>query len=124
MDLQNFNSNLCFLNEISKGNKKEKLIEHQTYHSAKSIISEQFGAVANYEVKRLDNETIRRIKESIYILDFTLPLPPLNGGGDNDFDTSDDALQQYSANIDLGINPNVDVDQAVKSGMLKGGKHT
>ena len=115
----------CLLNhEISKGNKKEKLIEHQTYHSAKSIISEQFGAVANYEVKRLDNETIRRIKESIYILDFTLPLPPLNGGGDNDFDTSDDALQQYSANIDLGINPNVDVDQAVKSGMLKGGKHT
>ena len=115
----------CLLNhEISKGNKKERLIEHQTHHSAKSIIYEQFGAVANYEVKRLDNETIRRIKESIYILDFTLPLPPLKGGGDNDYDTSDDALQQYSVNIDLGIDPNADVEQAVKSGVLSEGKHT
>ncbi len=115
----------CLLSrEIPKGDKKEKLIEHQTHHSAKSIICEQFGVVPNYDIKRLDNETIRRIKESIYILDFTLPLPPLKGGGDNDHDTTDDALQQYSANIDLGIDPNADVDQAVKSGMLRGGKHT
>lgn len=114
------------LNYIPKG-KNKPLIEYQTNQSAQQIMVEQFGVNAINNLKRLISKSptdIKRLKESIYILDWTAPLPPMYGGGDTDYDMSDEALQRYSANIDLGIEHDANVEQAVKSGVLRKGKHT
>lgn len=115
----------CLLKyEIPKGMGKEKLIVYQTHHSARSIVEGQFKVTANSIKKRLSPVDWARIKESIYILDYTLDLPRKKGGDDEDYDLSDETLQLYSANIDLGIKPFADVEQAVKSGKLRPGNHT
>lgn len=103
--------------------KKETLIEVQTKQSAPLIMSEQFGVNAINNLKRLSPSDIKRMQESIYILDWTVPLPLMSGGGDTDYDVSDETLQLCSTNIDLGIDQNADVEQAVKSGVLRKGKH-
>lgn len=103
--------------------KKKTLIEGQTKQSAPQIMLEQFGVNAINNLKRLSPTDIKRIKESIYILDWNAPLPLKQGGGDTDYDLSDTAIQLLSANIDLGIDMDADVDQAVKSGVLRKGKH-
>ena len=103
--------------------KKKTLIEGQTKQSAPQIMMEQFGVNAINNLKRLSPTDIKRIKESIYILDWNAPLPLKQGGGDTDYDLSDTAIQLLSANIDLGIDMDADVDQAVKSGVLRKGKH-
>lgn len=104
--------------------KKETLIEGQTKQSAPQIMMEQFGVNAINNLKRLSPTDIKRIKESIYILDWNAPLPLKQGGGDTDYDLSDTALQLCSTNIDLGIDWDAEVEQAVKSGVLRKGKHT
>ncbi len=104
--------------------KKETLIEVQTKQSAPQIMLEQFGVNAINNLKRLSPTDIKRLKESIYILDWNAPLPLKQGGGDTNYDLSDTALQLYSAYIDLGINQDADVEQAIKSGVLRKGKHT
>ena len=104
--------------------KKKTLIEGQTKQSAPQIMLEQFGVNAINNLKRLSETDIKRIKESIYILDWTVPLPQMPGGGDTDYDLSDTAIQLLSANIDLGIDQDADVEHAVKSGVLRKGKHT
>ena len=85
---------------------------------------EQFGANAINNLKRLSPTDIKRLKESIYILDWNAPLPLIPGGSDTDYDLRDETLQLCSANIDLGIEQDADVEQAVKSGVLRKGKHT
>lgn len=75
-------------------------------------------------LKRLSETDIKRIKESIYILDWNAPLPLKRGGDDTDYDLSDTALQLRSVNINLGIDQYADVEQAIKSGVLRKGKHT
>lgn len=104
--------------------KEETLIEGQTKQSAPQIMLEQFGVNAINNLKRLSPTDIKRIKESIYILDWNAPLPLMPDGGDTDYDLRDETLQLYSANIDLGIEQDADVEQAVKSGVLRKGKHT
>jgi len=109
----------------SNGNKQTLLIIEQKKQSASKLVTEQFNATPNFNIKeRLSPTDIARIKESIYILDYTRPIPNRPGGSDNDFDESDTTLYQLSRNIDLGISPNADVEQAIKSGVLKEGKHT
>ena len=109
---------------ISDGKKKKNLIEHQKHQSPKQIIEAHFDANAAYDYKRLSDTDVKRIKESIYILDWSIPLQPISGGGDTDYDLRDEHLQMCSANIDLGIGQDEDVEQAVKSGVLRKGKHT
>jgi hypothetical protein len=104
--------------------KDETLIEGQTKQSAPQIMMEQFGANAINNLKRLSPTDIKRLKESIYILDWNAPLPLIPGGSDTDYDLRDETLQLCSANIDLGIEQDADVEQAVKSGVLRKGKHT
>lgn len=105
-------------------NRKELLIEKQTNQSASRLLKEQFGITSSPVTSRLTPEDIKRIKESIYILDYNNPLPLKPGGGDNDYYESDEAIQLLSNNIDLGIDEHADVEQAVMSGDLHIGKHT
>lgn len=110
---------------IPDGKKKKKLlIEKQTRQSAPQLIRSHFDANATYDKKRLSDTDIKRIKESIYILDWTTPLPQISGGYDTDYDMSDTAIQQFSDNVDLGIDLEADVEEAVMSGELRIGKHT
>lgn len=100
-------------------NEWDYLIEHQTNQSASKLVREQFNATPNFDIKRLTSTDIARIKESIYILDYNAMLPPLTGGGDNDYDKSDNAIQQFSSNLELGIAADADVEQATKSQVLR-----
>lgn len=104
--------------------KKKTLIENQTKQSAPQIMLEQFMVKPINNLKRLSETDIKRIKESIYILDWNAPLPLKLGGDDTDYDLSDTALQLRSVNINLGIDQYADVEQAIKSGVLRKGKHT
>lgn len=110
--------------------KKGFLIEPQTYLSATRLLNEQFGITSSPVVSRVynkdnkDNEDIKRIKESIYILDYNCTLPIKAGGSDNDEDLRDEILQQFSNEIDLGLDPNVDIEDAIKSGVLHSRNHT
>lgn len=72
---------------------KKKLITEQTGQSATSLVREQFGKSANFDEKRLKDEDRLRIAATVYLLDIINPLPFRKGGGDDDFDTSDAALQ-------------------------------
>ena len=72
---------------------KKKIITEQTGQSATSLVREQFGKTANFDEKRLKDEDWLRIKATVYLLDIFNPLPFREGGGDDDFDTSDAALQ-------------------------------
>ena len=111
--------------EIPDGKKKKKLlIEKQTSQSAPQLIKAHFDANPAYDNKRLNDTDIKRIKESIYILDWTAPLPLMPDGSDTDYDKSDIAIQQFSDKIDLGIDLEADVEEAVMSGELRIGKHT
>ena len=110
--------------------KKELLIEGQTCLSPTRLLREQFGITSSPVVARVynkdnkDNEDIKKIKESIYILDYNSVIPTMPGGRDNDEDLRDDTLQQCSNNIDLGLDPNVDIKDAIMSGVLHSGNHT
>lgn len=116
----------CLLQyEIIDGKKKKKLlIEKQTSQSAPQLIRAHFDANAAYDYTRLSEIDIKRIKESIYILDWTAPLPIMPDGDDTDYDESDIAIQRFSDNIDLGVDLKADVEEAVISGELRMGKHT
>ena len=72
---------------------KKKIITEQTGQSATSLVREQFGKSASFDEKRLKDEDRLRIKATVYLLDIFNPLPLRNGGGDDDFDTSDAVLQ-------------------------------
>lgn len=115
----------CLLKyKIPDGKIKVFLIKKQTGQSAPQIIRAHFDAKVAYDYTRLNPTDFKRIQESIYLLDWTVPLPLKPGGSDTDYDLSDETLQLYSANIDLGIEQNADVEQAVMSGELRIGKHT
>ena len=72
---------------------KQKIITEQTGQSATSLVREQFGKSASFDEKRLKDEDWLRIAATVYLLDIINPLPLRRGGGDDDFDTSDAALQ-------------------------------
>lgn len=53
---------------------KQSYIERQTGCSAKSLVTEQFGKTPNSDMKRLDDDDIRKIKLILIILDINNPL--------------------------------------------------
>lgn len=53
---------------------KQSYIEKQTGCSAKSLVTEQFGKTPNSDMKRLDDDNIRKIKLVLIILDINNPL--------------------------------------------------
>ena len=53
---------------------KQSYIERQTGCSAKSLVTEQFGKTPNSDMKRLDDDNIRKIKLVLIILDINNPL--------------------------------------------------
>ena len=71
----------------------ENLIRTQTGQSATSMVKEQFGLTPNFDEKRLTDDDKFKIHLTIYLLDPGNPLPQRKGGGDEDDDTSDAALQ-------------------------------
>lgn len=71
----------------------ENLIGRQTGQSATSMVKEQFGLTPNFDESRLTEDDKFKIKQTIYLLDTDNPLPLRSGGGDEDYDTSDAALQ-------------------------------
>ncbi len=73
---------------------KQKYITKQTGQSATSIVKEQFGLTPNFDQTRLSQDEHNHIAITIYLLDINNPLPQLKNGGDNEFDTSDQALQE------------------------------
>lgn len=103
---------------------KELLIKKQIYLSSSRLLREQFGITSSPVVKRLNEEDFKRIKESIYILDYNRTLPIKQGGSDDDIDLRDEIIQRFSNNIDLGVDSNVDIEDAIKSGELHSGNRT
>lgn len=78
---------------------KKIIITEQKGQSATSLVREQFGKTANFDEKRLKDEDRLRIEATIYLLDIINPLPLRNGSGDDDFDTSDAALQSVLSGL-------------------------
>lgn len=120
--MQFFQYLLVYKTNISS-HKKELLMEKQTSLSPTRLLREQFGITSSPVVGRVNEEDFKRIKESIYILDYHYTLPIKPGGSDDDYDLRDESIQQMSNNIDLGVYSNADVEQAVKSGELRTGNH-
>ncbi len=72
---------------------KQSYIEEQIKQSASSMVRELFGMTPNFDRKRLDNDNKFQIKATLYILNISNPLPLRKGGGDDDYETTDAAIQ-------------------------------
>lgn len=75
----------------------ENMIEKQTGQSATSMVELQFGLTANFDQTRLTEDDLFKIQLTIYLLDPENPLPIRKGGGDDDYDLSDAAMQEVLA---------------------------
>lgn len=73
---------------------KKRIITKQIGQSVSSLVKEQFGKTANFDKTRLTDDDKLKIQATIYLLDINNPLPLRKEEGDNDFDTSDAALQE------------------------------
>lgn len=71
----------------------QSYIEGQKRQSASSMVREQFGLTPNFDRNRLADEDVTRIDVTAYLLDIDNPLPLVRGGGDEDYDLRDAALQ-------------------------------
>ena len=72
---------------------KQSYITKQIRQSASSMVRKQFGLSPSFDYKRLVDEDKFRIEVTVYILNINNPLPLRTGGDDNDYETTDAALQ-------------------------------
>lgn len=72
---------------------KQPYITEQKRQSASSMVKAQFGLTPNFDIKRLAKDDDFKIDATIYLLNFDNPLPIRKGGDDDDYDTTDAALQ-------------------------------
>ena len=78
---------------------KQTYIERQTGCSAKSLVEQQFGKTPNFDKKRLAKDDDFKIDVTIYLLNIDNPLPIRKGGDDDDYDTTDAALQEVLSGL-------------------------
>lgn len=72
---------------------KQPYIGEQKKQSATSMVGEQFAMTANSDKKRLTDDDKFRIWATVFLLDINNPLPLRENGGDDDYETTDAALQ-------------------------------
>ena len=72
---------------------EQPYIAEQKRQSASSMVREQFGLTPNFDASRLDDDDKFRIDVTIYLLNINNPLPLRKGGDDDDYVTTDAALQ-------------------------------
>lgn len=72
---------------------KQHYIAKQTRQSPSSMVKEQFGLTPNFDQSRLVDDYTFRIDATTFLLDISNPLPLRKGGGDDENDTTDAALQ-------------------------------
>ena len=72
---------------------KQSYIGEQKKQSATSMVGEQFAMTANSDKKRLTDDDKFRIWATVFLLDINNPLPLRENGGDDDYETTDAALQ-------------------------------
>jgi hypothetical protein len=72
---------------------KQPYITEQKRQSASSMVKAQFGLTPNFDIKRLAKDDDFKIDATIYLLNIDNPLPIRKGGDDDDYDTTDAALQ-------------------------------
>lgn len=73
---------------------KQSYITKQTRQSASSMVKEQFGLTPNFDQSRLADDDKLKIYMTVYLLNIHNPLPQRKGGEDDDYDTTDAALQE------------------------------
>ena len=89
-----WNANSTILSILLRELLKQSYIDKQKGQSASSMVKEQFTRTPNFDKKRITKEDKYRIAITVYILDIENPFPQKQGGGDNDFDTTDTAFQE------------------------------
>jgi len=72
---------------------EQPYIAEQKRQSASSMVREQFGLTPNFDANRLDDDDKFRIDVTVYLLNINNPLPLRKGGNDDDYVTTDAALQ-------------------------------
>ena len=72
---------------------KQPFIIKQKSQSASSMVKEQFGLTPSFDANRLADDDKFRIEATVYLLNTDNPLPLRKGGYDDDYDTTDAALQ-------------------------------
>ena len=72
---------------------EQPYIAGQKRQSASSMVREQFGLTPNFDANRLDDDDKFRIDLTVYLLNINNPLPLRKGGNDDDYVTTDAALQ-------------------------------
>lgn len=78
---------------------EQPYITKQTKQSATSMVKEQFGLTPNFDQNRLADDDKFRIDLTAYLLNINNPLPLRQGGDDNDYDTTDAALQEVLSGL-------------------------
>ena len=72
---------------------KQPYIAEQKKQSASSMVRNQFGLTPSFDASRLADDDEFRIKVTVYLLNIDNPLPLRDGGYDDDYETTDAALQ-------------------------------
>lgn len=72
---------------------KQPYITKQIKQSPSSMVREQFGLTPNFDASRLVDDDKFKIDVTVYLLDIDNPLPLRSGGDDDDYETTDAALQ-------------------------------
>ena len=72
---------------------KQPYITEQKRQSASSMVKAQFGLTQNFDASRRADDDKFRIEATVYLLNINNPLPLRDGGYDDDYDTTDAALQ-------------------------------
>ena len=72
---------------------EQPYITKQKRQSPSSMVRGQFGLTPNFDKNRLTEDDDFKIDVTIYLLNINNPLPLRKGGEDDDYDTTDAALQ-------------------------------
>ena len=86
-------SNTTILTILLQDLLKQPYIAKQTGQSPSSMVRGQFGLTPNFDKKRLAEDDDFKIDVTVYLLNIDNPLPLRKGGEDDDYDTTDAALQ-------------------------------
>ena len=78
---------------------KQPYIAKQKGQSPSSMVREQFGRTPNFDQKRLTDDDKFKIDVTVFLLNIDNPLPLRNGGEDDEYETTDTALQAVMSGL-------------------------
>lgn len=78
---------------------KQPCITKQKGQSPSSMVREQFGLTPNFDQKRLTDDDKFKIEVTVYLLNINNPLPRRSGGEDDEYETTDTALQAVMSGL-------------------------